>query len=67
MVKHKSRLKEVRNIQYRVKTRKANWIGQILCSNCLIEHIIEEKLEERTEHRLVLRKDRRYEKTRKKT
>ena len=22
--------------------RKANWIGHILCSNCLLEHIIEE-------------------------
>ena len=34
-----------RNILHRVKRRKANWIGHILCRNCLLQHIIEGKTE----------------------
>jgi hypothetical protein len=30
-----------RNILHTAKRRKGNWIGRILCRNCLLEHIIE--------------------------
>ena len=43
------RVKEERNILYTVKRRNANWIGHILCRNCLLEHVIEGKVEERME------------------
>jgi hypothetical protein len=36
--------KEQRNILHEISKRKANWIGQILCRNCLLQHIIEEKI-----------------------
>jgi hypothetical protein len=32
-----------------VFSRKANWIGHILRRNCLLKHVIEEKLEGRIE------------------
>jgi hypothetical protein len=32
-----------RNIIYTVKRRKANWIGHILCRNCLLKHVVEGK------------------------
>jgi hypothetical protein len=38
-----------RNIVHTIKRRKANWIGQILCRNCLLKHVIEGKLEGRIE------------------
>jgi len=34
-----------RNIPKAMKRRKANWIGYILCRNCLLKHITEGKLE----------------------
>jgi hypothetical protein len=34
-------VKEERNILHTVPRRKANWIGHILCRNCLLKHIIE--------------------------
>ena len=37
------RVKEERNIILTVKRREANWIGHILCKNCLLKHIIEGK------------------------
>jgi hypothetical protein len=37
------RVKEERNIIHTIKRRKANWIGHILCKNCLLKHIIEGK------------------------
>jgi hypothetical protein len=43
------RVKEERNIVHTIKGRKANWIGHILRRNCLLKHVIEGKLEERTE------------------
>jgi hypothetical protein len=43
------RVKEDRNILHAIKRRKANWIGHILCRNCLLKHVIEGKLEGRTE------------------
>jgi hypothetical protein len=37
--------KEERNIKKTMKRRKANWIGHILCNNCLLKYITEGKLE----------------------
>ena len=33
------RVKEERNIIHTVKRRKGNWIGHILCWNCLLKHV----------------------------
>ena len=38
------RAKEERNIIHTIKRRKCNWIGNILRGNCLLLHIVEEKL-----------------------
>jgi hypothetical protein len=38
------RVKEQRNILHEISKRKANWIGHILCRNCLLEQVIEGKL-----------------------
>jgi tetrahydrodipicolinate N-succinyltransferase len=35
------RVKEERNIVHKIQRRKANWIGHILCRNCLLKHVIE--------------------------
>jgi hypothetical protein len=35
------RVKEERNILQTIKRRKANWISHILCTNCLLNHVIE--------------------------
>jgi hypothetical protein len=43
------RAKEERNILRIIKRRKTNCIGNILCRNCLLKHMIEGKLEGRTE------------------
>jgi hypothetical protein len=40
---------EERNILHTIKRRKANWIGHILRRNCLLQHVIEGKLEGRIE------------------
>jgi hypothetical protein len=42
-VKVLHRVKKERNILHTIKTRKANWIGHILPSNCLLKHITERK------------------------
>jgi hypothetical protein len=39
--------KEENNTLHTIKRRKANWIGHILHTNCLLEHIIEGKIEGR--------------------
>jgi hypothetical protein len=44
-----NRVKEERNIVHTIKRRKANWIVHILRRNCLLQHVIEGKLEERIE------------------
>jgi hypothetical protein len=36
-------------ILHTIKRRKCNWIGHILCRNCLLKHVIEGKLEGRIE------------------
>jgi hypothetical protein len=40
------RVKEQRNILHEISKRKANWIGHILCRNCLLQRVIEGKIKE---------------------
>jgi hypothetical protein len=39
------RVKEQRNILHEIRKRKANWIGHILRRNCLLQRIIEGKIQ----------------------
>jgi len=39
------RVNEKRNILLSIKRKKVNWIGHILGRNCLLKHVIEEKIE----------------------
>jgi superfamily I DNA and RNA helicase len=41
------RVKKERNILHTVKTRKANWIGHILHSNCFMKYVVEGKIDGR--------------------
>jgi len=43
------RVKEQRNILHEISKRKANWIGHILCRNCLLQWGIEGKIKGRIE------------------
>jgi hypothetical protein len=45
------RVKEQRNILHEIRKRKANWIGHILCRNCLLHRVIEGKIKEEIEVR----------------
>ena len=36
---------EEKNILRTIKIRKADWIGHTLCSNCLLNHVIEGKID----------------------
>jgi len=38
------RINEQRNILHEIRKRKANWIGHILCRNCLLKQVIEGKI-----------------------
>ena len=38
------RVKEQRSILHEIRKRKANWIGHILRRNCLLQWVIEEKI-----------------------
>ena len=38
------RVNEQRNILHEIRKRKANWIGHILCTNCLLKQVIEGKI-----------------------
>jgi hypothetical protein len=40
------RVKEQRNILHEIRKRKMNWIGHILCKNCLLQRVIEGKIQE---------------------
>jgi hypothetical protein len=42
-------VKEEMNVLQSIKRSKANWIGHILRRNCLLKHVIEGKIEGRTE------------------
>jgi hypothetical protein len=44
-------VKEKRTILHAIKRGKTNWIGHILCRNCLLKHVIEGKTEGRIEVR----------------
>ena len=39
------RVKEQRNILHEIRKRKANWIGHILCRNCLLQQVNEGKIQ----------------------
>ena len=39
------RVKEQRNILHEISKRKANWIGHILRRNCLLQLVVEGKME----------------------
>ena len=39
------RVKEQRNILHEIPKRKANWIGHILHRNCLLQRVIEGKIQ----------------------
>jgi hypothetical protein len=43
------RVNEERNILHKIKRSKTNWIGHILRRNCLLKHVIEEKIEGKIE------------------
>jgi hypothetical protein len=34
------RVKEQRDILHEISKRKANWIGHILCRNCLLQRVL---------------------------
>ena len=38
------RVNEQRNILRKIRKQKTNWIGHILCRNCLLKHIIKGKI-----------------------
>ena len=40
-----SRVKEQSNILHEIRKRKANWIGHILRRNCLLQRVIEGKIQ----------------------
>jgi len=39
------RVKEQKNVLHEISKRKANWIGHILHRNCLLQRVIEGKIE----------------------
>jgi hypothetical protein len=43
------RVKEQRNILHEIHKRKANWIGHILCRNCLLQQVTEGMVQGRIE------------------
>jgi hypothetical protein len=43
------RVKEERNIVHIIKGRVVNWIGDILCRNCLLKRAAERKIQGRIE------------------
>jgi hypothetical protein len=43
------RVKGERNVLHTVKRWKVNWIGHLLCRNCLLQRVIEGKVEGRIE------------------
>ena len=38
-------VQEERNIRQTIKRRKANWFGHVSRRNCLLKHVIEEKID----------------------
>ena len=54
------RVKEQRNILHEISNRKANWIGHILCRNCLLQRVIDGKIKGSV--KVTGRRGRRYRK-----
>jgi hypothetical protein len=48
-VRNEEVLKEQRNILHEIRKRKANWIGHILRRHCLLQRVIEGKIQRRIE------------------
>jgi hypothetical protein len=44
-VRNEVRVKEQRNILHEIRKREANWIGHILRRNCLLQGVIEGKIQ----------------------
>ena len=44
MKKYYLRVSEHRNILHEIRKQKANWIGHILCRNCLLKQVIKGKI-----------------------
>jgi hypothetical protein len=44
-----TKVKEERDVLKIIKRRMSNWIGHILCRNCLFKHVIEGNVEGRIE------------------
>ena len=44
-----------------IQIKKANWIGHILRKNCLLKHVIDEKVEGRIDRRVTWRRGRRHQ------
>jgi hypothetical protein len=38
-------IKDGKNVLHTIQIRKANWVGHVLCRNCLLKHVIEGKME----------------------
>ena len=51
---------EQRNILHEIRKRKANWIGHILCRNCLLKQVIKGKI--KGEMEVARRRGRRHKK-----
>jgi hypothetical protein len=43
------RVSELRNILHEIRKWKANWIGHILCRNCLLREVVAGKIKGRIE------------------
>jgi len=54
------RVNEQRNILHEIRKQKANWIGHILCRNCLLKQVIEGKI--KGEMEVTRRRERRRKK-----
>jgi len=47
----------------KIQRRKANWIGHILLMNCLLKHVNEGKIQERSEGKTKQKKKKKKKKT----
>ena len=54
------RVNEQRNILHEIRKQKANWIGHILCRNCLLKQVMDGKI--KGEMKVTRRQRRRYKK-----
>ena len=46
------RAKEERNTQNGIKKKEADWIGRILCRNCLLQYVIKGEVEDKVEGKI---------------